>query len=132
MVTDPIADLMIRIKNAYLAGRPSLTVPYSRVKESIAKILEMEHFVNKVTVINAEQVTQKALSIDLRYSHKKPLVTHVVRISKPGRRIYAKAGAVPRVKYGYGLTIVSTSAGFMSHKQAAKKKVGGEIICQIW
>jgi small subunit ribosomal protein S8 len=130
MVSDPIADFLIRIKNAYAAGRPSLTVQRTRLNFEIAKIFEKEGLVAKVT--QEEKMNRNFLVIELKYRGKLPMISVVKRISKPGRRIYAKVGQIPWVKYGRGLTLVSTSGGIMSDREARKKNLGGEVIGQLW
>jgi len=130
MVGDPIADLLIQIKNAYLAHHPELTVPYSRQKAEIARILERENLVGKVNETGAG--AKKAIVIELLYKRKTPRITTVRRISKPGCRVYSSARRVPWVRFGPGLTLVSTSAGILTDRQAREKNLGGEVICQIW
>ena len=129
-MTDPIADMITRIKNAFLAGKDQVVVPHSRVKEAIANILKLEGYIIGVTV---EPVKPQAnLVITLKYSGKTPAISGVKRVSKPGRRLYAPATEVPKTLGGYGITIMSTSQGIMTDVQARKKNIGGEIMCQIW
>jgi len=131
MVTDPIADLLIRIKNANAAGKKTASVPFSKKSEVIVKILIEENFVSQYE-INGERPAEKNITIDLIYRHKKPVITNVIKISKPSRRIYSKAAEVPVVKYGRGLTLVSTSKGILSNRKAHKLGLGGEVIAQLW
>lgn len=129
-MTDPIADMLIRIKNAFLAGKQEVRLPHSKIKEAICRILVENQYVDSLEVVKQEP--QSDLVLKLRYVGKTPAMTQVRRISKPGRRIYAVSSKVPRSLGGYGLTIVSTSKGIMTDKDARKSNVGGEVICQIW
>lgn len=129
-MTDPIADMIIRIKNALLARHSEVTMPHSKLKQSIAKILEAEGYIEGVEVKSDSIVPQ--IMIKLKYQGKTPAITDVRRLSKPGRRLYAPANQIPRALGGYGITIVSTSKGVITDTQARKQNVGGEIICQIW
>jgi small subunit ribosomal protein S8 len=129
-MTDPIADMIIRIKNALLSGHKEVVLPHSKMKESIARILKENHYVEDFAV--QEAGAHKNLQISLRYVNKMPAISDVKRISKPGRRNYVSADQVPRTLNGYGLTILSTSAGVMDDKTARKKNVGGELLCKIW
>ena len=132
VVNDPIGDMLIRIKNGYLARKDVVEVPYSRVKEEIAKILVKEGYLRNVKCQMTNGKSGKILRIELKYDGKRPAIEEVKRISKPGVRIYAKAGEIPKVKYGFGITIVSTSKGIMTDKEAKEKNLGGEVICQVW
>jgi small subunit ribosomal protein S8 len=129
-MTDPIADLIIRIKNALMARKTSVRVPFSRVKQDIATILMQEGYVTNVAI--SENTPFKELDITLRYVGKLPAVNDVKRLSRPGRRLYAPASKIPRALGGYGITIISTSKGVMTDKTARKENVGGELLCQIW
>ena len=129
-MTDPIADMIIRIKNACMAERKDLVVPHSRVKEAIVKILKDNQYIEDYQLI--DQKPQKDIKILLKYVGKLSVITDVKRVSKPGRRIYVKAGEIPQTLNGYGLTILSSNQGIIDDKKARKAKVGGEIICQIW
>lgn len=129
-MTDPIADMIIRIKNACMAERKDLVVPHSRVKEAIVKILKDHQYIEDYQLIDKKP--QKDIKILLKYVGKLSVITDVKRVSKPGRRIYVKAGEIPQTLNGYGLTILSSNQGIIDDKKARKAKVGGEIICQIW
>lgn len=129
-MTDPIADMIIRIKNALLAGRESVAIPHSKMKAAIAQILQQEGYVNEVSV--EETKPQATIMIDLKYVGDTPAITDVKRVSKPGRRQYTGSGAVPKTLGGYGITIMTTSKGVMTGVNARKQNVGGEILCQIW
>ncbi len=134
VVTDPIADFLIRIKNGYLAKKKVVTVPWSKMKEKISEILVKEGYLKKyqISKIKDQKGEGNILELELKYEGKKPVLTEVKRISKPGVRIYVKAGKIPQVKEGMGITIVSTPQGLMTEKEARKNHQGGEVICQIW
>lgn len=129
-MTDPIADMIIRIKNACMAERKDLVLPHSRVKEDIAKILKDNQYIEDYQLI--DKIPQKDIKIVLRYVDKLSAITDVKRVSKPGRRVYVKASEIPQTLNGYGLTILSSNQGIIDDKKARKAKVGGEILCQIW
>jgi small subunit ribosomal protein S8 len=129
-MTDPIADMIIRIKNALLAGHASVAIPHSRIKASIATILKSEGYISDMKIEDTKP--QASIVVDLKYVGKTPAITDVRRVSKPGRRMYATARTMPKTLGGYGITIVSTSQGIMTETAARKKNIGGEVICQIW
>lgn len=129
-MTDPVADMLIRIKNAYLAGKKTVSIPYSKVKESIAAVLLASGYITSVE--KKETSAQGELVIVLTYKGKQPAVTNVKRVSKPGRRLYSGVEGIPKTLGGFGVTIVSTSQGVMSDVDAKKKNIGGEVLCQIW
>lgn len=129
-MNDPIADMIIRIKNALMARHETVVIPHSRVKEEISKILVANNYVESYQV--EQKVPQSDLVFKLRYVGKVPAITDVRRISTPGRRIYSTSAKVPKALGGYGITIVSTSKGIMTDKDARKQNVGGEVLCQIW
>lgn len=129
MMTDPISDMLARIRNAQAVKKAELTLPYSKIKFHIAKILEAEGYVEK-----AEEVTSgkfPALHIALKYDRKQPVIRMIRRISKPGRRVYAKSDALPRVLSDIGIAIISTPNGLMTNKEARARRLGGEVICEI-
>ncbi len=137
VVTDPIADFLIRIKNGYLARKDLVSMPSSKIKENLAEILIKEGFLKSSKIKSEKSKIKgseiKILELTLKYEGKKPALTEVKRISKPGVRIYTKMKNIPEVRRGQkGLTIVSTSQGLMTHQEVKKKKQGGEIICQVW
>jgi small subunit ribosomal protein S8 len=129
-MTDPIADMIIRIKNACMAERKDLVMPHSKVKEAIVKLLKENNYITDYEIIEKEP--QKEIKIVLRYVGKLSAITNVKRVSKPGKRTYVKADEIPKTLNGYGLTILSSNLGIMDDKAARKAKVGGEILCQIW
>lgn len=129
-MTDPIADMIIRVKNAFMANRAEVSIPHSKVKEAIAKILEAEGYVESFEV--EPTVPQKTINVKLKYVGKIPAITEVRRMSKPGRRVYSTVKDIPKALGGYGVTIVSTSKGVITDSDARKMNVGGEVLCQIW
>ncbi|MCJ7740739.1 30S ribosomal protein S8 [Candidatus Microgenomates bacterium] len=131
MTSDPIADFLIQIKNGYMAKKSQVTIPHSKMKESLAKILNKNGWLGKVTVAKSKENFSQII-IDLLYDRKLPKVTEIVIVSKPGRRVYVKADGLPRVLGGLGMAVISTSSGLMTDKEARKKGLGGEVICKIW
>jgi small subunit ribosomal protein S8 len=130
-MTDPIADLLTRIRNAQIAKHDRLDIPVSRLKVEIAKLLKDEGFIKNFREIEA--VPQGTLRIFLRYSTEGvPAISHLQRVSKPGRRVYRKAEEIQPVRNGLGIGIVSTSQGLLTDAQARERRVGGELLCQIW
>lgn len=127
---DPIANFLTRLRNAYKAGLPEVEARHSKIKEGIAKLLEKNGYVGKVTIEG--EVPHKVLKVKLRYSDHLPILTHIKRISKPSVRYYTTKDKIPYALSGKGLTILSTSQGLMTSKDARRKGIGGEIICQIW
>ena len=130
-MTDPIADLLTQIRNALLAKHDRLDVPVSKLKLEICKILKEEGYIKNFRVIEGSPVG--SLRIFLRYSAEgEPAISHVERVSKPGRRIYKASKDIKPVRNGLGLGIVSTSQGLLSDAQARQRKVGGELLCELW
>lgn len=129
-MTDPIADMIIRIKNALLARHPMVLVPHSKVKQAIAQVLVDNGYIESVDLLQKQP--QSDLQLKLKYVARKPAITDVKRVSKPGRRVYSPADTLPRSLGGYGITIISTNQGVMTDAQARKQNVGGEVLCQIW
>jgi small subunit ribosomal protein S8 len=129
-MTDPISDMIIRIKNALMARHESVVIPHSKVKQKIGEILQNNSYIEECTV--EQKAPQSNLVLKLKYVGKVPAITDVKRISKPGRRLYAPADKLPQSLGGYGLTVVSTSKGIMTDKEAKKQNVGGEVLFQIW
>ncbi len=128
-MTDPISDMLTRIRNAARAELPEVLVPHSRIKESIAQVLKREGYVAEVGV---EGKPHKAIKIKLKYSGRKPVIEGLRRISAPGLRRYIGSQEVPRVRGGLGVSILSTPEGVMTGAQARKKNVGGELLCEVW
>lgn len=129
-MTDPIADLLTRIRNAYLAKHETVEVPHSRTKEAIIKILKEGGYVASAKVI--KQSPQPKIVLTLAYQGKIPALEGIRRISKPGRKVYVRANKIPRTLGGYGTTIISTNQGIMTDKQARSKNLGGELLCKVW
>ncbi len=133
MSVDTIANMLSMLKNASLVGKKAIELPYSKQKEAIAKVLESRGFVAKVKVFKDKNLPYKSLHIDLAYSEDgTPAIRDLRRVSKPGRRMYRSAKALRSVKGGLGVAVVSTSRGIMSGLDAKKKRLGGEIICEVW
>lgn len=131
VMTDPIADMLTRIRNANDAGHKTVEMPASKEKKAIAQILLEEGYINKVDYIADEK--QGVIKITLKYGENKSrVVSGIKRISKPGLRVYAGKDEVPKVLNGLGIAIVSTSKGVMTDKKARKAGVGGEVICYVW
>lgn len=131
VVTDPIADMLTRIRNANANKNKEVSMPVSKVKTEIAKILKNEGFIEDYKVI--EDKVQGTLVLTLKYGNKKErVITGLKRISKPGLRVYAKADEVPRVLNGFGVAIISTSKGIMTDKEARKQSLGGEVMAYVW
>lgn len=131
MMTDPIADMLTRIRNGNSARHENVVVPASRMKKEIAKILLDEGFINGFSV--EEDGKQGMMTVELKYGpNGEKVITGIKRISKPGLRVYVKAGEVPRVLGGLGIAIVSTSQGIMPDREARKNGIGGEILCYVW
>ena len=126
MMTDPIADMLTRIRNAHMALHKEVSVPRSKIKESIANILKEEGYVEHVSVDDRD------IKIGLKYLSGKSVISGLKRISKPGRRVYVNAASVPNVQNGLGICIVSTSRGVVSGADAKEKHIGGELLCEIW
>lgn len=129
-MTDPIADMLTRLRNAVAVKKSEVVLPFSKVKFSIAKLLEAEHYIKKAEKI--EITARPHIRVELKYENGRPALNHLKRISKPGQKIYVNKENVPRVLNGFGLAIVSTSKGIMSSQQARRDKVGGELMCEIW
>ena len=131
MKTDPIADMLTRIRNANQVKQPETVMPSSKLKEEIARILSEEGYLDGYKVEDA--AVGKALTIRLRYGPDRvPVVQSINRVSKPGRRVYAGAADMARVRGGVGVAVVSTSEGLMSDRDARSRNIGGEILCEVW
>ena len=130
-MTDPIADMLTRIRNANTVGHESVDVPASKIKKSIAGILLDEGYISGYEVVDDGR--QGVIKIEMKYgAHKEKVITGIKRISKPGLKVYAKADDVPKVLGGLGIAIISTSKGVISDKEARKLGIGGEVICYVW
>jgi small subunit ribosomal protein S8 len=131
MVTDPIADLLTRIRNALVAGHEAVQVPASKMKIAITKVLKTEGFVKDFEVVH--DGVKKSIRIDLAYGRKKePIISGLRRVSKPGLRVYVQKREIPRVYGGLGIAILSTPQGVMTGQEAWRRQVGGEVLCYVW
>lgn len=138
-MTDPITDMLNRIRNAQAVQKEAVLVPFSNIKFLLAKILEKEGYIEKVEKKKKKKGNIKMFEITLKYDKEKdnkeklkPAISGIKRISKQGQRIYLKSQKLKPVFGGYGISIISTSKGLMTDKEARKKKLGGEVICEIW
>ena len=130
MYTDPISDMLTRIRNALAAQKTELVLPYSKFKHNLANLLLAEGFISGVNELPGRV---KMLQINLKYAGDgAPVISGIKRVSSPGQRIYMPVQRIPRTNGGFGITVVSTSKGLVTDKQARKDKVGGEVICQVW
>jgi len=130
-MTDPIADMLTRIRNANTVGHETVEIPASNIKKSIAEILLEEGYINGYEVI--EDNKQGIIKVQMKYgAGKERVITGIKRISKPGLKVYAKANEVPRVLGGLGIAIISTSKGVVSDKKARELGIGGEVVCYVW
>ena len=130
MVTDPIADMLTRIRNAIMAGHEDVLVPASRMKLSIAKTLKEERFVQDYETLRGKPETM--IRIHFRYVDSRPAVVGLERVSKPGLRVYVGRREIPRVYGGLGIAILSTSKGVMTGQEAWRQHLGGELLCYVW
>jgi small subunit ribosomal protein S8 len=130
MMTDPIADMLTRIRNAGMAGHKWADMPVSNLKIEIARILSESHFVHAFKVL--EDGSHRVLRVYLKYHEGQPVIRHLERVSRPGRRHYVGAGDIPRVRNGLGMAILSTSAGVLSDRGARERGVGGELMALVW
>jgi small subunit ribosomal protein S8 len=131
MYTDPLADMLTRIRNAGTAGHSSVEMPSSKLKVELAKVLKAEGFIGEFSL--REEGKFQILTIEVKYeTENKPVIRKIKRVSKPGLRIYRKAQNLPKVLDGLGVAIVSTSKGLLTDRKARKENVGGEILCYVW
>ncbi len=130
MMTDPIADMLTRIRNAVRVERPHVDLPTSRLKMGVAEVLKREGYIWDFQVIEAQPVNQ--LRIELKYGpNGERVIQSIRRVSKPGRRVYSKSGDLRPVLNGLGISIISTSKGLVSDREARQQKIGGEVLCEI-
>ncbi len=129
-MTDPLADMLARLRNAILVHKPKTEVPYSSLKFEVAKILEQEGYLSGFS--KSRLGNNEILELELKYVDGKSVITGIELVSKAGQRIYAKAGTLPEVLGGLGTLIVSTSQGLMTGKEARRKNLGGEVLIKIW
>lgn len=123
---DPIANMLVAVKNAYLAKKKGIIIPYSKFRFSVAKVLEKEKFVGKVDHSGLK------IKIDLLYENQKPKISKIKKVSKLGLRVYIKSKNIKKIKGGKGIAIISTPQGMMTDHDAKRKKLGGEVICEVW
>ena len=135
-MTDPIADMLTRIRNAVMSGQTLTAMPLSKIKVEIAKILKEEGYLENFEVADGERPSQKVLRLKIKYigerRERKPVLTGLERVSRPGRRIYTKKQEIPWVLSGIGVAILSTPKGIMTGQRARQLGVGGEILCKVW
>lgn len=135
-MTDPISDMLTRIRNASMVGKSSVEMPSSKMKVAIARILKDEGYIEGYRTVEADEQPRHRLVIYLKYvgerRDRRPIITGLKRISKPGRRIYTRAADIPWVRSGMGIAILTTPKGVLTGQQARRLGVGGEILCHIW
>ena len=133
MMTDPIADMLTRVRNANTAKHDEVTMPSSKQKVALAEILQMEGYIEGFTTAPSPKGVGEVLTIQLKYSpDRSRTISGLRRISTPGLRVYRKADSVPRVLGGLGVAVLSTSQGLMTDREARRRKVGGEVLCYVW
>ena len=129
-LTDPIADMLTRIRNANVAKHDTVKIPFSKIKESLANILKSEGYINNFEV--KEEGTKKDIIVSLKFMDGEAVIKGLKRISKPGRRVYTSVESLPKVLGGLGIAIVSTPKGVITDKECRKHSVGGEVLCYVW
>lgn len=128
--TDPIADMLTRIRNAILVRKPEVSLPHSKLKEAVARLLQESNFIDDVSVKDGE--IGKILTVKINAANSNARISEIVRLSKPGRRHYVNVLEIPVVKRGRGVVIISTSKGLMTGDQAKAQRIGGELICKVY
>ncbi|MCC6955800.1 MAG: 30S ribosomal protein S8 [Anaerolineales bacterium] len=135
-VTDPISDMLTRIRNAVMSGHPSVAMPSSKIKAEIARIMQEEGYITDYDLVDGKVIGSKTLRIQLKYvgerRERQPVITGLERISRPGRRVYTGKQEIPYVLYGMGIAILSTPKGVMTGQRARQLGVGGEVLCKVW
>lgn len=132
-MTDPIADMLTRIRNANVAMHDTVVMPSSKLKEALAGILQREGYISGFSVQDATDRPGRVLSIEMKYTPERDrTISGIKRVSKPGLRVYTKADKLPRVLGGLGVAVLSTSQGLMTDREARQRRVGGEILCFVW
>jgi small subunit ribosomal protein S8 len=129
MLTDPISDMLTRIRNAMMARKKEVVIPASNIKFAVAKIMEEEKYIGSV---ERKDENHGEIHIQLKYDKGVSVIKNIKRVSKPGRRVYVACDELPRVLNGYGIAIISTSRGIMTNRKAYKEHLGGEVICEIY
>ena len=130
MITDPISDMLTRIRNASMARKSEVLIPFSKLKFEIAKILKHENYIESFEKI--EDIGFPQMRVLLKYEKNSPSITHIQRISKPGLRVYVTKDEIPTILNDMGIAIISTSRGLMTNKQAKRDGIGGECVCEVW
>jgi len=129
-ISDPIGDMLTRIRNATMVGKRVVDVPASNIRREVAKILVRRNFIEKFVIVDDGK--QGLMKLLLRYTDGEPAIQGIQRVSVPGRRSYSGAGSIPKVRNGLGIAIVSTSKGLLTDYEARTQKVGGEVLCKVW
>ena len=131
MMTDPISDLLTRIRNALMVGHPSVSMPASRMKRGVLEVMKREGYIEDIE--DVERMGKSELLVHLRYQkNQKPVIEGLEKVSKPGRRVYTNRDDIPKVRNGLGVAVLTTSRGIMSDAEAREAGVGGEVLCNIW
>jgi len=132
-MTDPIADMLTRVRNANIAKHDDVSMPSSKLKEALAELLKSEGYIADYKTAERPDRPGKILSIDMKYSpERERTITGIKRVSKPGLRVYKKSNEIPRVLGGLGVAVLSTSQGLMTDREARRRNVGGEVLCYVW
>lgn len=129
MLSDPISDFLCRVRNASQARHADVVIPHSKLKESLAQVLQREGYVEAVAV---EGTSKKSIRVKLKYIGNKSVIEGLRRLSSPGRRIYSGCESIPKVRGGLGVVVLSTSGGLVTDREARKRNLGGELLCSIW
>lgn len=135
-VNDPIADMLTRVRNGTMNGQPVIAMPNSKIKAEIARVLKEEGFIDGYEVVDGDKAFERVLRVRLKYvgerRQRQPVITGIVRVSRPGRRVYTRKQEIPWILSGLGIAILSTPKGVMTGQRARQLNVGGEIICKVW
>jgi len=132
-MTDPIADMLTRIRNANIAMHDEVTMPSSKLKEALAKVLKSEGYITEFTAADNESGVGRTLTIAMKYSpERERVISGIKRVSKPGLRVYTSSDQIPRVLGGLGVAVLSTNKGLITDREARKGRVGGEVLCYVW
>jgi small subunit ribosomal protein S8 len=129
---DPVSDCLTRIRNGLMVNKEKVSIPFSNLKLNLCRLLKDEGFLNDVKIVNEDDAALKSIVVEPRYVDKKPAISGMRKVSKPGLRKYSKAKYAPRVYSGLGISILTTSKGLLTDRKARAEKVGGEILCQVW
>ncbi len=128
-MSDPIADMLTRIRNAHMADKTIVMMPYSKIKEDILHVMHQEGYIISYDISN--EGVKKSISVNLKYYNNKPVIDKLIRISKPSLRVYTASNKIPKVMNGLGIVIISTPKGIMTGVEAKKQKIGGELLCSV-